>query len=155
MKVGIIVYSQTDNTYSVAEKLERKLSGSGHIVKLDRITVEGKPSPGEKNIKFQNKPSVESYDAIVFGAPVQAFSLCVVMRRYLVDVGDMKDKKVHLFITKAMASNWSGGNRAIKKMKRLSEEKGATIGETGIIFWREKYREKMTNEVIDGICKAI
>lgn len=155
MKVGIIVYSQTGNTFQVAEKLEKRISGSGHSVKLERILVEGEPKPGEKNIDFKNKPSAEPYDEIVFGAPVQAFSLCIVMRKYLADVGDLKGKRIHLFTTKAMSSKWSGGNRAIDKMSKLCEEKGGMVGEKGIIFWKEKYREKMTNEVVDSISKAI
>lgn len=155
MKVGIIVYSQTGNTFEVAEEMEKKISGSGHTVKIDRITVEGEPNPGEKKIKFENKPDVSSYDMIVFGAPVQAFSLCVVMKSYLADVGDLKGKKVHLFTTKAISNKWTGGNGAIKKMKKLSEEKGAKIGESGIIFWKEKHRDKMIKEVVDKISRAI
>ena len=153
MKVGIIVYSQTGNTYEVAEKLEKKISGSGHTVKLDRITIEGKPSG--TNIKIENRPEVDPYDVIVFGAPVQGFNLAVVMKKYLEEVADLKGKRVHLFTTKAISNKWTGGNGTIKKMKKLSEEKGAKVGETGIIFWKEKYRDKMTNEVIDKISRAI
>jgi flavodoxin len=155
MKVGIIVYSQTGNTFQVAEDLEKRISGSGHAVKLDRIEVEGEPKPGEKKIKFENEPKVDPYDIIVFGAPVQAFSLCVVMKKYLSDIGSMKGKKVHLLTTKAISTKWSGGNGAINKMKKLSEAKGAVVGETGIIFWGKKHRMKMTKEVIDKISKAL
>jgi flavodoxin len=153
MKVGIIVYSQTGNTYEVAEKLEEKISSSDHTVKLDRITIQGKPSATD--IKFENKPEVGPYDVIVFGAPVQGFNLAVVMKKYLEEIGSLNGKKIHLFITKGMSNKWSGGNGAIKKMKKISEEKGATVGETGIIFWKKKHRERMTNEVIDKIAKAI
>jgi flavodoxin len=153
MKVGIIVYSQTGNTYQVAEKLERQISSSGHNVKLDRITIEGKPSG--TNIKIDNRPEVGPYDIIIFGAPVQGFSLAVVMKKYLEEIGDLKGKRVHLFTTKGMSNKWSGGNGTIKKMTKLTELKGAKVGETGIIFWKEKHRERMTNEVIARISRAI
>lgn len=155
MKVGIIVYSQTGNTYSVAEELEKRIGSSGHTVKLERITVEGEPTPRDKVVDYKNKPDVSPYDIIVFGAPVQAFSLCVVMKRYLKDIGDLKGKKVHLFTTKAISNKWTGGNGALKKMRKLTEEKGATVGITGMIFWKDKYRQKMTNEVVENILRSI
>jgi len=155
MKVGIIVFSQTGNTFQVAEELKERISGSGHTVKLERRAIEGEASPGNKNCKFTNKPDVSPYDVIVFGAPVQAFHLCEVMKTYLVDIKDMKGKRVHLFTTKAISNKWTGGNGTINKMKKLSEGKGAKVGETGIIFWKEKHREKMTKDVIDRISRAI
>ena len=36
MKIGIIVYSKTGNTYSVAEKLESSLAKAGHTVEIKR-----------------------------------------------------------------------------------------------------------------------
>jgi flavodoxin len=155
MKVGIIVYSQTGNTYQVAEELKDRISGSGHTVKLERIEIEGEASPASKDLKFKNKPEVSPYDVVVFGAPVQAFHLSEVMKKYLSGIGDMKGKRVHLFTTKGISNKWTGGNGTIKKMKKMSEEKGAKVGETGIIFWKEKHREKMTKEVIDRISRAI
>ena len=40
MKIGIVVYSQTGNTYQVAEKLQETLSDKGHSVNIERINVE-------------------------------------------------------------------------------------------------------------------
>ena len=37
MNVGMIVYSRTGNTRSVALELQKKLAGAGHTVALDRI----------------------------------------------------------------------------------------------------------------------
>jgi len=41
MNIGIIVYSQTGNTLSVAKKLEERLSAAGHSVNLEQVTVAG------------------------------------------------------------------------------------------------------------------
>ncbi len=48
MKIGIIVYSQTGNTFSVAEKLKAKLTAAGHNVNIERLTtVGGEDGPEE------------------------------------------------------------------------------------------------------------
>ena len=155
MKVGIIIYSQTGNTISVAEKLREKLSKEDREVSLERISITGDSPKAGSKIVFENEPKVDPFDVIVFGAPVQGFNLAVVMKKYLEEIGDLKGKRVHLFTTKAISNKWTGGTGTIKKMKKLSEEKGAKVGETGIIFWKEKHRENMTNEVIDKIGRAI
>ena len=41
MNIGIIVYSQTGNTLSVAKKLEEKLSLAGHSATLEQVKAIG------------------------------------------------------------------------------------------------------------------
>jgi len=54
MKIGIILYSQTGNTYSVAQKLQEKLIAKGHSVDLERLKAVGELRPGGKNIQFES-----------------------------------------------------------------------------------------------------
>lgn len=83
MKIGIILYSQTGNTYSVAQKLQEKLIAKGHSVDLERLKAVGELRPGGKNIQFESIPDIEQYEAMIFGSPVQAFSLSSAMSKYL------------------------------------------------------------------------
>ncbi len=48
MKIGIIVHSQTDNTYSVALKLQDALIQSGNEVEVKRVTMSGGDRPENK-----------------------------------------------------------------------------------------------------------
>jgi flavodoxin len=155
MRVGIIVYSQTGNTFSVGEIMKGKLTAEGHLVNLDRITIEGEPPKSAKKVYFENQPRVDIYKDVIFGAPVQGFRLAMVMDKYLSEVGSLKGKKVHLFVTKGLASKWTGGNGAIKKMRKMCEAKGAEIGETGMVFWKDKYKDKMMDDLIARIDKAL
>jgi flavodoxin len=75
MNIGMIVYSQTGNTLSVATKLKEKLSAAGHSVNFERLKVVGEVKPGTKDVQFETLPNAGQYDALVFGAPVEAFSL--------------------------------------------------------------------------------
>lgn len=151
MNIGVIYFSQTGNTHSVAVKLKEKLQAEGHSVNLERLNVVGDFKPGQKDLRFETLPDVEQYDGIVFAAPVQAFSLCGAMKKYLEQIPSLKDKKVALYVTKQLRFNWTGGNQAINKMKKMCRVKEADIGETGIIVWSSNEREQMINDVVAKI----
>ncbi len=142
MKIGIVVYSQTEHTYSVAQKLQERLQEKGRDVEIERVVPKGEVNPGSKD-KFENLPDVEGYDALVFGSPVHAFSLASAMRTYLEQVPSLQGKKVALFVTKGVPFNWTGGNQAINKMKNICQSKGGTVFGTGIVVWNKKQDEKI------------
>ncbi|MCK5774375.1 MAG: flavodoxin family protein [Thermoplasmata archaeon] len=155
MRIGIIVYSQTENTYSVAKELQRELTSVGRNATIERITIVGEPGQPEKKVEFSVKPDIHPYDELIFAAPVQGFNLSVVMKKYLKQLGSLEGKKVHLLTTKQISNKWTGGNRAINLMNKICRSKGASMGETGIIFWKEKHRKRTTDEALSRILKAI
>jgi len=150
MNIGMIVYSQTGNTHSVALKLQEKLSAAGHTVTLERIEVSGEVQPG-KPVQFATLPDAAKYEALVFGSPVQAFSLCQAMVEYLKQVAPLQGKKVAFLVTQAFPYPWLGGNRAVRQMKRLCESQGATVCGSGIVNWMKKRREQQIVEVVDRL----
>ena len=75
MNIGIIVHSQTGNTYSVASELKEKLVTLGNEVELERLKVIGEDKPGKKDVILEEIPETVKYDTIIFASPVQAFSL--------------------------------------------------------------------------------
>ena len=142
MKIGIIVYSQTGNTYSVAEKLKAKLMASGHSANVERITLVSGEKDG-RNIQFGKLPDLTPYDGLVFAAPVQAFSLARVMAAYLKKLPSLRGKKIACFVTKGLPFAWTGGSGALGKMKKECEARGGAVGATGIVVWRgAKHSEK-------------
>jgi flavodoxin len=152
MKIGIIIYSHTGNTKSVALKLKDKLSSAGHSVKMESITVNADYKPGQDEFRFKVKPEVDRYDALVFGAPVWAFSLATVMRRYLMQTASLKNKKIACFVTQFFPFSWLGGKRACAQMKKICEAKGSRILSSGIVNWAG---EKRRGKKIDGIVERI
>jgi flavodoxin len=150
MDIGMIVYSQTGNTHSVATKLKEKLSAAGHSVTLERIEVIGEVAPGQP-VQFKTLPDAEKYEALVFGSPVQAFSLCQAMVEYLKQVESLQGKQVALLVTEAFPYPWLGGNRAVRQMKRACESKGATVCGSGVVNWMKKRREQQIVEVVDTL----
>ncbi|MEW5785862.1 MAG: NAD(P)H-dependent oxidoreductase [Bacillota bacterium] len=138
MKIGIIVYSQTGNTYSVALQLKEKLAAAGHAAEIERVTATGNVSPGSKNFQLDTRPAVDSYDALVFAAPVQGFFLSPAMATYLEQLPSLRDKTVACFVTKGLPFYWTGGNQAVGRMKKICESKGAVVCGTEIVNWNSR-----------------
>ena len=153
MNIGIILYSETGNTYSVSQKLKEKLIKAGHSVNIERLKVIGKVHPGKKDIQFASLPNIEPYDALVFGSPVQAFSLSSAMTAYLSQIKSLQDEKVAFLVTQFFPFPWLGGNRAIGQMKKICESKGATICGTAVINWSKPSREKQITDMVEKLSK--
>ena len=148
MNIGIIVHSPTGNTFSVAKRLEKALEKAGHTVKLERLKTVEEYKQG-KPINFEDLPELSGFDAMIFGAWVEGFSLSGPMKAYMKRMGSLKGKKVACFVTKALPFHWTGGNRAISTMKKGLEKKDGRVCGTGIVIWREKRREERIIKVVE------
>ena len=151
MKIGIIVYSQTGNTYSVGLKLKEKLSKTGHSANIESVTIVGGGSQTPKKFKFDNLPRAEKYDALVLGAPVHAFSLAPVMAAYLNQLSSLKGKNIACFVTKQLPLSWTGGTQAIARMKKICQSKGAVVCGSVIIIWSKARRQQSIRDGIDRL----
>ncbi len=153
MKIGIIVHSQTEHTFYVAEQLKERLVDLGNEVNVERVITERETPPGAKGIQFKELPDVEGYDGLIFGAPVHAFSLSPAMKAYLEQIKTLQDKKIACFVTKGLRFKWTGGTRAIGQMKNICKSKGGNIIDTEIVIWN-KSRDEQILDLIDRISQA-
>lgn len=147
MQIGIVIYSQTENTYLTALKLKEKLIEKGHEVELERLTIRGETAPRAKNVDLENIPDITSYDGLIFGSPVHAFTLAPAMASYLDQIPLVENKKIALFVTKSLPFNWTGGNQAIGKMKKICQSKKGKIVGTDIVVWRGDVDKKIENMI--------
>jgi NAD(P)H dehydrogenase (quinone) len=152
MKIGILVYSQTGNTFSVAQKLKEKLVAAGHAVNIERLTTVGGVTDANK-AKIEKLPDLSGYDALVFAGPVQAFSLSRVMAAYMNQLPPLNNKKAVLFVTKGLPLAWTGGSRAIAALKKGVETRGGKVCATGIIVWN-KGRDRQIADVVEKLSKS-
>ncbi len=149
MKIGIIVYSQTGNTYSVAIKIKEALIKKGHSVEIDKIEAIRETKQNVNNIKISKMPDVEKYDGLIFASFVEAFSLCPVMDTYLKQLKSLNNKKIAVYVTQFFPYPWMGGKHAIKQMKKNLILKGNAITETGIVNWKNKNREQIIQKLVE------
>ncbi len=152
MKIGIIVHSQTGNTYSVAQTIQEALSRKGYSVNIERISTVNDKETDINKIQFKTLPNLKSYDALVFGAPVHAFNLCPGMSAYMSQIQSLQGKKIACYVTKGLPLTGTGGNQAISKMKKLCESKGGNVCGSGIVVWN-KGREKQITKIAEEMCK--
>ncbi len=152
MKIAIIIYSQTEHTYSVGLKLKEKLSDSGNDVDIIRVVPIGDVNPGSKKIKFESVVDTEKYNGLIFGSPVHAFSLAPAMKSYLEQISSLDSKNVACFVTKGVPFNWTGGTRAINIMKKIIGSKSGNVVDTSIIVWNKK-RDKTIHGMIENFSK--
>jgi flavodoxin len=150
MKIGIIVHSSTGNTLSVAERLAERFRTDGHSAVVERLKVLGDAKPGQ-DVDFEALPDLNEYDALVFGAPVAAFSLSPAMQKYMRLAKKERADRVALLITQHFPYSWMGGSRARGQLKKAVEGLGYRVVATGIINWSRKEREKQIAEVVEKL----
>lgn len=144
MNIGIIIYSQTGNTLSVAERLKESLSSKGHTASIERVEIVAESLHPE----LKAAPDTAPYDALVFASPVHAFTLAPAMKAYLAQVPDLSDKKIYCYVTMMAKVSWMGGNRAIRKITKACREKGAEVISGGIVHWSDPAREEQIMDLL-------
>jgi flavodoxin len=151
MKIGIIVFSQTGHTLSVAERLAGALKARGHDPVVARVeTVEAKPnSPAP--VKLKAAPDVAPYDAVIFASPVQGFTLARAMQLYLSGISNLSGKKVSCFVTQHLKRAWMGGNRALRIIGTACRARGAEVGARGIVHWSGADRERQIASLVEKL----
>ena len=150
MNIGIIVHSQTGHTLLVGERLSEKLQSDGHEVTLMRMQNIGSSETPQnpKDIKLDHIPETKGFDALIFGAWVQAFTLCPGFKIYLKQIPDFDTDNLSCFLTQQFPYKWMGGILALSQMKKLLTAKGATATESGVINWSNKKREKQIDDLV-------
>ena len=93
MNIGMIVYSQTGHTLSVTVKLKEKLSAAGHTVSLEQLETVEAVRMYAANAQLKTKPEIDTYDALVFGCPVQGGAPAPPMGSYLEQITSLQGKK--------------------------------------------------------------
>ena len=151
MKVGIIVYSQTGNTMSVAQKLEEAMNKAGHAATILRVEALNETAP----YQLKSAPEVALFDTIVFASPVQAFSLAPVMKLYLSQISSLTDKKMYCFVTQHLKKAWLGGNHALRQIAQACKLKDAEVAWSGVVNWSSELREKQIDEIVNKIMSSM
>lgn len=147
MKIAIVIYSYTGNTFSIGKKIVLFLQNQDYDAQLIRVNVDD-DQPSKTDIQLGEIDSIVPFDKVIFGSPVRAFSLAPAMVKYLRQVESLDGKTVSCFVTKQLPFSWTGGTAALKKMVSLCIEKGGKIDKTGIINWSYKNRDRLIEDLI-------
>ena len=114
MKIAVVIYSYTGNSFSIGQKIVRFLLNQNHEAQLIRVNVTD-DQPSKTDVQLGNIESVAPFDKVIFGSPVRAFSLAPAMVKYLKQVESLSGKTVSCFVTKQLPFSWTGGTSADRK----------------------------------------
>ena len=151
VNIGIIVYSQTGHTLSIAVKLQKALSAAGHTVNLEQIKTAGPVGLTAPHIPLKTRPEIAGYDALVFGAPAWGGAPAPPMTSYLEQLGSLHGIPVAFLVTGFFPPGL-GRNQTLARMVELCKARGAIVrgsGSVGLWSWR---RKRLMNEAIQDLC---
>ena len=154
MKIGIIVYSETGHTLQVAEKLKGALLDAGHEATLEQIQAQQDKTKDGVKTALTHAPDASMYDMVYFAAPVQAFSMCPVMKQYLGELQGFQGRRAALLTTQHLSKPWMGGRRAIRQMGEAITGQGGTVLASGIVNWSAKDRDARISQVVAELATA-
>lgn len=83
MNIGIIVYSHTGHTLSVAQALRKAFVDDGHDVTLEQLETVEPLRMADTTAELKFAPAVDGYDALVLACPVHGGTPAPPMRVYL------------------------------------------------------------------------
>lgn len=149
MSIGIIVYSKTGNTLQVAERINASLNQSGLNAEVQRFSAETENTQSNKPVRLTSLPDPNKYDALIFGAPVQAFSLDPAMILYLNKIESIKNVPTLCFITQHFKKPWMGGNHAMRQLIAVLKTKGTDASSIGIVNWSGDQRENQIDSIVE------
>jgi len=153
VKIGIIVYSRTGHTLSVAKRLEDRLMADGHDVTLEQLETVGPVDLSATTAALKTKPTIDPYDALVLGSPVNGGRMSAPMNSYLDQVRSLEGKRVALLLTHFFPQGW-GANQTIEQMTEVCESKGATICGSGDVRWLSLRRQRQISQAVDSLAKC-
>lgn len=155
MNIGIIVYSKTGNTLLVAERIRVLLAQTGLQSVIRRFTAEAEEARPNATIKLTDSPDPNPFDALILGAPVQAFSLDPAMSLYLRQIGSIKKMPTMCFITQHFKRPWLGGNRAMRQILALLKARGLAAVPLGVVNWTNEQRDQQIEQIAEQCVKTL
>jgi multimeric flavodoxin WrbA len=155
VKIGIVIHSKTGHTAGVGQRILAELVQNGDPAEYLELSAKNDAEMKVELIELESVPSLESYDVVILGAPVRAFSLSPVMKSYLKQVNAGQGQTALCFVTHQFPLPWMGGNQAIRQFKAACAAKGLKVIGTKVVDWSNKNRETTIDHLIDSFTKAV
>jgi len=154
MKIGLVIYSQTGNTMSVAKEIQNKLTENGHEAVIEKIEAVGAESNARESFAFTSIPKPLGYDKLILAAPVQAFSLNGVMKKYLKEYFKTDAQTFGCLVTQHFKFSWMGGNNAVRAITSLCAAKGVKCEKSAIVHWSSAQRQREIDAAVQALSEV-
>ena len=154
MHVGILVYSATGHTLSIAAQLKDGLSDVGHQVVLERLEAADSVGASGASVVLKASPDVSCYDALVFACPVRGGMPAPPMDGYLTHLSSLSGKRAACLVTGFFPVAAWGRDQTLARMKAISESKGAKVCGCGSVGWFSVNRRAQAALVVDELVRC-
>lgn len=149
MNVGIVIYSETGNTKSVAQKAQERIGGAGHDTEILEVKAD------KSRLKLTDLPPVDGYDMLCLGSPVHALTLANPMKLFLKELPPLDGERVTFFATQALPFSWLGGNRAMRVFHRAVVDKTGKPLRAGTVHWASRGKDQEIEAIVTTIVQSI
>jgi len=147
MKIGIIVYSYTNNTLTIANQLKTALIDKGYDVGIESIKASNE-DPNNTHIVLTQTPNLNPYDTVIFASCVRGFNCAPILREYIKQCDSLKGVKCAGFVSQYFPWDALGGNQALNAMKTLIESKNGQFYPLGSIHVKSRQKDNQVNDLI-------
>jgi menaquinone-dependent protoporphyrinogen IX oxidase len=153
MNIGIMVFSRTGHTHTVATRLRDRLSADGHQVSLERLLIEGPDYRSATTAVLSAHPSIAPFDGVVLAGPVNGGRMSAAMNGYLGNVRTLAGKRMALLLTHFFIRRW-GADQTIEQMTEVVASKGGTVSGSGSVRWPGPGRGRRIASAIDAVAEC-
>lgn len=154
MNIGIIVYSRTGHTLTVARQLQERLTADGHRVTLEELETIEPLDLSATTADLKTIPPLDGYEALVLGSPVNGSRMSAPMKSYLDQIPSLRGKRVALLLTHFFPRGW-GANQTFEQMTEACESKGATICGRGNVRWTSLRRGRQIAQAVESVASCL
>ena len=146
MKIGIIVYSYTNNTLTIANQLKAALSGKGYDVGIESIKAMNE-DPNNTHIVLTQSPDITQYDKVIFASCVRGFDCAPILKEYLKNLNSLKGLKCAGFVSQYFPWDALGGNQALKRIQSLVESKNGQFYPLRSVHVKSRQKVNQINDL--------
>lgn len=150
--IGIFYYSLTGTTEEFANVIAKALINEKNHIEIAKIKTNVEVTGPYQKFGILNLPDFSTYDFILIGGPVWAFSICPVVAEFIKKSKGLSNKKVIPFITMGFPLTFLGGNQSLKQMSKLIKENGG-IALSGVVVTKlfHKINEMMEERAMQVV----
>lgn len=135
MKVVIAVHSQSGHTALLAKQTAGVLNAAGHDTDLQLLRPKEFAKPRMKNVELKDVPDIASYDVVIVGGPVWAFTASPVTLSFLSSIPNLKGKKALALVTYSLPFKAVNATRAISAIESRLDSLGAEVLPGESLHW--------------------
>jgi len=146
MKIGIIVYSYTNNTLTIANQLKTALSGKGYDVGIESIKAMNE-DPNNTHIVLTQSPDITQYDKVIFASCVRGFDCALILKEYVKNLNSLNSLKCAGFVSQYFPWDALGGNQALKRIQSLVESKNGQFYPLRSVHVKSRQKVNQINDL--------